>query len=116
MCWQVWSIGPRSRRLDRRGWKRGFDSRDIGLEVFEAELQPVVVEPLGAPAKLAKLQLLNDEAETFDLRLRFSEVGAFGRQRAHHSLQGLHIVRQGSKIDVHEPEVYADSRASSPIN
>src|SRR5258705_8655147 len=91
-------------------------TRDIGLEVFEAELQLVVVKPLGAPAKLAALQLLNDEAETFDLRLCFSEAGAFGRQRAHHSLQRLHIVRQGSKIDVHKPEVYADSRASSPIN
>src|ERR1700728_744464 len=35
---QAWSIGPRSRRLDRRHWKGGFDPRDIGVEVFEAEL------------------------------------------------------------------------------
>jgi len=65
----------------------------------------VVVKPLGAPTKLAALQLLNDEAETFDLRLCFSEVGAFGRQRPHHPLQRLHIVRQGSKIDVHKSRV-----------
>src|SRR5712671_6679165 len=76
----------------------------------------VVVKPLGAPAKLAALELLNDEAETFDLRLRLSDVGAFGRKRPHHPLQHLHIVWQIGKIDVHEPEVYADSRACSPIN
>jgi hypothetical protein len=28
--------------------------------------------------------------------------GALGRQRAHHPLQSLYVVRQGSKIDVHD--------------
>src|SRR5216683_3265759 len=86
------------------------------LEVFKTEPQLVVIEPFGAPTKLAALQLLNDEPEAFDLRLRRSEVGAFGRERPDHPLQRLHIVWQIGKIDVHEPEVYADSRASSPIN
>jgi hypothetical protein len=51
--------------------------RDIGLEVFEAELQLVVVEPFGALVKSAALQLLNNEPEAFDLRLCLGEVGAF---------------------------------------
>ena len=48
------------------------------------------------------LQLLNDQAEAFDLRLCFGEVDAFGRKRPHHPMQRLHIVRQGGKIDVHK--------------
>jgi hypothetical protein len=66
-------------------------------------LQLVAVEPFGAPAKLAALQLLDDEPQPFDLCLRLTEVGAFGRERAHHPLQRHSIVRQGT-IDVHEPE------------
>jgi len=31
------------------------------VEVFKAELQLVIIEPFGAPAKLAALQLLDDE-------------------------------------------------------
>jgi hypothetical protein len=65
---------------------------------------------------LAALQLLSDEPEAFDLRLRFREVDAFGRECPDHPLQRLHIVvLQITKIDVHELDVYADSRASSPI-
>src|SRR6266849_6198452 len=86
------------------------------MEVFKTELQLVVIQPFGAPTKLAALQLLNDEPEAFDLRLRLSEVGAFGRKRPDHPLQRLDIVWQIGKIDVHEPEVYPDSRASSPIH
>ena len=74
----------------------------IGVEILEAELQLIVIEPLGAPAELAALQLLDDELEPFDLGLRLAEAGALGRERAHHLLQRLHIVRQGGEIDVHE--------------
>ena len=98
---QAWSIGPRSRCLGCRRWTRGFASRDVGIEVFKTELQLVVIEPFGAPAKLAALQLLNDEPEAFDLRLRLSEVGAFGRERPDHPLQRLYIIWQNGKIDVH---------------
>ena len=70
------------------------------------EPRMVVIQPFGAPTKLAALQLLNDEPEAFDLRLRLSEVGAFGRERPDHPLQRLDIVWQIGKIDVHEPEVY----------
>jgi len=103
---QAWPIGPRSGcwRPDLL-WKRCFNTRDIGVEVFQAEPQLVVVKPLGAPAKLRALQLLNDEAEAFDLRLCFGEVDAFGRKRPHHPMQRLHIVRQGGKIDVHKGRV-----------
>src|ERR1700731_3203046 len=86
------------------------------MEVFKTELQLVVIQPFGPPTKLAALQLLNDEPEAFDLRLRLSEVGAFGRERPDHPLQRLHIVWQIGEINVHKPEVYADSRASSPIH
>ncbi len=103
---QAWPIGPRSGcwRPDLL-WKRCFNTRDIGVEVFQAEPQLVVVKPLGAPAKLRALQLLNDQAEAFDLRLCFGEVDAFGRKRPHHPMQRLHIVRQGGKIDVHKGRV-----------
>src|SRR5216684_7747233 len=86
------------------------------MEVFKSELQLVGIQPFGAPTKLAALQLLNDEPEAFDLRLRLSEVGAFGRKRPDHPLQRLDIVWQIGKIDVHEPEVFPDSCASSPIH
>src|SRR6266699_1830095 len=67
------------------------------MEVFKTELQLVVIE-------------------AFDLRLGLSEVGAFGRERPDHPLQRLDIVWQIGKIDVHDAEVYADSRVSSSIN
>jgi hypothetical protein len=113
MRWQTWSIGPRSRCLGCRRWKRGFDPCDVGMEVVEAELQLIVIEPFGAPAKLAALQLLNDEPEAFDLRLRRCEVDAFGRERPDHPPQRVYIIWQSGKIDVHELEVYTDSRISS---
>ena len=77
----------------------------IGVEVFKAELQLIVIEPLGAPAKLAALQLLDDEMEPLDLGLCLGEAGALGRERAHQPLQRLHIIRQGGEIDVHERRV-----------
>jgi hypothetical protein len=80
--------------------KGGFDPRDIGVEAFKTELQLVVIRPFGAPTKLAARQLLNDEPEAFDLRLRLSEVGAFDRERPDHPLQRLHIVWQSGKIDM----------------
>src|ERR1700694_5527222 len=86
------------------------------MEVFKTDLQLVVIQPFGAPTKLAALQLLNDEPEAFDLRLRLSKVGAFSGERSYHPLQRLYIVWQIGKIDVHEWEVYADSRASSLIH
>src|SRR5882672_6090568 len=76
---QAWPPGWHSGCLGCRRWKRGFDPRDVGVEVVEAELQLVVVEPFGTSAKLAALQLLHDEPEPFDLRLCLSEIDAFGR-------------------------------------
>src|SRR6266403_4861602 len=84
------------------------------MEVFKTEQQLVVIEPFGAPAKLAALQLLNDEPEPFDLGFCLSERGTFGCERPDHPLQRVYIIWQGGKIDVHEQAVYADSRASSP--
>src|SRR6266436_8890228 len=95
---QAWPLGSHSGCLGCRRWKRGFDPRDVGVEVVEAELQLVVVEPFGTSAKLAALQLLNDEPEAFDLRLRRSEVDAFGRERSDHPLQRAYIIWQSGKI------------------
>jgi hypothetical protein len=89
---QAWPLGSHSRCLGCRRWKRGFDPRDVGVEVVEAELQLIVVEPFGTPAKLAALQLLNDEPEPFDLRLCLSEIDAFGCERPDHPLQRLYII------------------------
>ena len=47
-----------------------------------------------------RCSFLNNEPQPFDLRLRLSEVGAFSRQRPHHPLQCLYIVREGGEIDV----------------
>jgi hypothetical protein len=71
---QTWSLGLRLRR-GRLGCRRqgGLDTCNVGAEVFKAELQLVVIEPLCTPAKR------------------------------------LHIVWQGSKIDVHEGRRYAES-------
>lgn len=71
------------------------------MEIVEAELQLVIIEPFGASAKLAALQLLNDEPEALDLGFGLSKGGAFGCERPDHPLQRLHIVWQSGKIDVH---------------
>ena len=68
-------------------------------------------KPFGAPTKLAALQLLNDEPEAFDLRLRLREAGTFGRERPDHPLQRLHIVWQIGKIDIHESRKFTPTRA-----
>jgi hypothetical protein len=47
------------------------------MEVLEAELHLVVVEPFGVTTRSAALQLLNNEPEAFDLGLCLAEVGAF---------------------------------------
>jgi hypothetical protein len=70
----VRSLGP-----DRTRRKAGFDACKVGVEVFEAELQLIVIEPLRASAELTMLELLNDQPEPFDLRLGLGESGALGR-------------------------------------
>jgi hypothetical protein len=83
----------------------GAVGRDIGFEIFKAELQLVVVESLGPLTKLVALELLHYESQSLDLCLRLGESGALGRERAHHPLQHLHIVRQSGQIDVHASRV-----------
>ncbi len=48
--------------------------------------------------------------------VRLESVVRFKADSVIATLLSKEVVRQGSKVDVHEPEVYADSRASSPIN
>jgi Transposase DDE domain len=67
--------------------KRGLDPREVDLKVFKSELQLIAIEPLGTPAELVALELLHDQPQPFDLRLRRCENGALGRERAHHAVQ-----------------------------
>jgi hypothetical protein len=115
---QAWSIDlrPGFGGVLHTRRKPGLSPCQIGREVFKAELQLLVVEPLGTPAKLAALQLLHDQPQPIDLRLRLGERRALGRKPAYHPLQRLHIVRQCRKIDLHAPQIYADSRVFSPSN
>lgn len=80
-----------------RAKKSLFGSKHQILTRSEAESQLIVIEPLGPPAKLAALQLLDDEVEPFDLGVRFAEAGALGGERARRPLQRLHIVGQGAR-------------------
>src|ERR1700754_1208696 len=43
--------------------KTGFDAGKIGVEVLKAKRQLIVSEPLGPPAELATLELLDNEIE-----------------------------------------------------
>ena len=86
---QAWlcALRPQGSGLGRR--ELGFSLREIDVEVLQGEPQLVVIELLGPPAELATLQLLDDEMEPFDLRLRLAENGTFGRSaticcRAHY--------------------------------
>jgi len=72
--------------------KPSLGSRQFDFDILEAEMQLVVVQPLGPPAKLTALQLLDDEMQPFDLGLRLAEAGPLGCERAHQLLQRLHII------------------------
>jgi len=65
-------------RLLCAGRKLGFGTRKIDGQVFETELELILVEPLGASAELAALQLLDDDVEPLDLGLCFVEGHALG--------------------------------------
>jgi hypothetical protein len=67
--------------LGLRKRKAGFDAGKIGIEVLEAKLQLIVIEPLGPPAELAALELLDNELEPFDLCVRLAQAGALARAR-----------------------------------
>ena len=116
MCRKTGAIrlGPATWRLGHRPWRKpSLGPRDVGVQVFEAQLQLIIIKALGAAAELVALQLLDDQLEAFDLGLRLGEVGPLGRQQSHHPVQRLNIVRQSGKIDVHGHKVYADSQLSS---
>jgi hypothetical protein len=63
-----------------------------------------LIKPLGPPAKLAALQLLDNDMKPLDLGLCCGEGGALGSKRAHQLPQRCYIVRQDRKIDVHDHE------------
>jgi len=91
-------------------------ARDIGLEVIEAEPQLIVIERFGPASKLVALQLSDDEAEPLYLGLRLREPGPLGCEHSDHLLQHVHIVRHGSKIDVHGSGGYTGLRLTSSID
>lgn len=89
--------------LGRR--KAGFHPGKIGVEVFKAKLQLIVIEPLGPPAELAALEFLDNEIEPLDLGVCLAQTGALDRESAHQTLQRFHIIRQCGEVDVHESRV-----------
>src|SRR5712671_7154902 len=72
--------GPRCISLGLGKRKAGFDTGKIGVEVLEAKLQLIVIEPLGPPAELAALELLDNESEPLDLGVCLAQTGALGRR------------------------------------
>ena len=67
-------------------------------------MQLVIIKPFSPPAKLAALQLLDDDVKALDLGLCLAEVGALDCERAHQLLQYSYIVRQRGEIDIHDEQ------------
>ena len=68
-------------RFDRQ---RLFGARNIGVEIFDAELQLVRIEALGTASELRALELMDDDAKLLDLALRLAQLRAFGLHRLGH--------------------------------
>ena len=88
----------------------GLRPRNIGIEIFQAELQLVFVEAFGTTPEPIALQRLDDLAQPVDLGLRLCPLAVERRsQLADHPMQRIDVIRQGSEVYVHEPEFRADS-------
>ncbi len=95
----------------------GLRPSNIDIEIFQAKLQLIVVEALGAPSEAAALEQLDDLPQPVDLGLCFRSLAVERRgQIADHPMQRIDVVRQGAEIDLHEPEskpAHAPGRALS---
>jgi hypothetical protein len=88
---------PVDRLLRASSREKLLRAGDIGVKVFEAQLQLITIETLGTPAELAALQLLYDQPQALDLGLGLGEFGPFTRvlrrQLADQPVQCTNIIR-----------------------
>ena len=89
----------------RSGWSTCLDAGNIGVEIFQAEGQLIVIDLFGASAKLRSLQPRNDEPESADLGLRPRKLGTLSGhlrgQVTHQGVQRTDIDWQRGEIEVH---------------
>ncbi len=98
-----------SRRSPFRFWVLFGDLRacrlglgDVGSDIFQAKLQLILVQTLGAASELVALQGLHDLPQPIDLGQSFSALSvARHNQIADHPMQRIDIIRQGSEVNGH---------------
>jgi hypothetical protein len=91
----VRSVVPRQRA--------GLEPGDVGIEVFQAELQLAVVEALRPASEAAALERLHDLPQPVDRGLCAHPLAVEGRRQfADHTMQRRDVVRQGSKVYGHD--------------
>ena len=78
-----------------------------------AELQLIVVEALRPAPEAAALQRLHDLPQPGDLGLGLYPLAVEGRRQfADHAMQRRDVVRQGSKVDMHESILDPSARST----
>ena len=110
------SVIARRLAASRRWRQPGLDPCNVDLEVFQAELQLIVIEPLGPPAELAALQLLARSAAA--ARSRPAPRRALSsRSAASERTSRCNVSTSSGRAADRCPcaRVYADSRDVSPI-
>jgi hypothetical protein len=82
---------------------------DVCSQILQPQLELIAIEPLGPPAELQALKLLHDQPQAFDLSLccgeRLAFAGPFRGQLPDQLMQGINVLRQSSKIELHEHTV-----------
>jgi hypothetical protein len=91
----------------------GLDAGNIGVEIFQAEGQLIIIDLFGASAKLRPLQSRNDKPEFVDLGFRPGKLctssGHLRGQLTHQGVQRTDIDWQRGEIEIHvcEPNAIA---------
>jgi len=102
------------RRLAVGGCRQAsFRSRDVGVEIFQTELELIAVEAFGTAPEAAALQRLDDLPEPIDLGLCLGPLTVERRrQLADHPMQRRDVIRQGSEVYVHERILGSSARST----
>lgn len=83
--------------------RAGLDPGDVGIEVFQGELQLAVVEALRPASEAAALERLHDLPQPVDLGLCAHPLAVEGRRQfGDHTMQRRDVVRQGREVYGHE--------------
>ena len=98
----------------RCGGMTGLDAGNIGVEIFQAQGQLIVIDLFGASAKLRSLQPRNDQPEFVDLGFRPRKLGTLSGhlrgQVTHQGVQRTDIDWQRGEIEVHVCESNAGGK------